>query len=370
MSEPTGAASPGWLPSSEPWAEQEGWPAAPDGPAMPAGSGVGRAVEFAERHQIAIYLGSLACAVMFGLAAPSTASALEHAIEPVLATLLYATFLQVPFTALSRSFRDGRFLAAVLVVNFLLVPVIVWALTRVLPDDRAVLLGVLLVLLTPCIDYVIVFAGLAGGSAQRLLAAAPLLMLAQMALLPVYLLLFLGSDLATTVDPGPFIEAFIVLIAIPLTLALCTELLAKRYRSGVVITRMMTALMVPLMAATLFTVVASQIPQVRDSLGTVARVIPVYVAFPVVMALVGRLATRAFRLDVPAGRALTFSGATRNSLVVLPLALALPEPYTIAAVVVVTQTLVELLAMVVYVRAIPRLQPDRRRPRSAGRYSN
>ncbi|WP_311836166.1 hypothetical protein [Cellulomonas fimi] len=186
-----------------------------------------------------------------------------------------------------------------------------------------------------------------------------------MALLPLYLLLFLGSDLATIVDPGPFIEAFVVLIVVPLTLALCTELLANRHRAGVVITRVMTALMVPLMAATLFTVVASQIPQVRDSLGTVARVLPVYVAFPVIMALVGRLATRAFGLDVPAGRALTFSGATRNSLVVLPLALALPEPYAIAAVVVVTQTLVELVAMIVYVRAIPHLQPHRRPAQSA-----
>lgn len=75
-----------------------------------------------------------------------------------------------------------------------------------------------------------------------------------------------------------------------------------------VTTRVMTALMVPLMAAALFTVAASQIPQVRDSLATVARVIPVYVAFPVIMAPVGQLATRTFGLDVAAGRALTFSG--------------------------------------------------------------
>ena len=65
-----------------------------------------------------------------------------------------------------------------------------------------------MVLLTPCIDYVIVFTRLAGGSDRRLLAAAPLLMLAQMALLPVYLWLFMGSELADIVEPGPFVEAF------------------------------------------------------------------------------------------------------------------------------------------------------------------
>lgn len=54
-----------------------------------------------------------------------------------------------------------------------------------------------------------------------------------------------------------------------------------------------------------------------------------------------------------------FTGATRNSLVVLPLALALPDALAVAAAVVVTQTLVEVIGMVVYVRAVPRLLPLR-----------
>ena len=49
------------------------------------------------------------------------------------------------------------------------------------------------------------------------------------------------------------------------------------------------------------------------------------------------------------------ASAIQISLVVLPLALALPEPLAIAALVVVTQTLVELVGMVAYVRLIPRL---------------
>ena len=53
-----------------------------------------------------------------------------------------------------------------------------------------------------------------------------------------------------------------------------------------------------------------------------------------------------------------FTGATRNSLVVLPLALALPASLALAPLVVVTQTLVELIGMVVFVRLIPRLLPE------------
>lgn len=334
--------------------------AASDKPSVNRGcSAAQRAVAFGERHQIAIYLLALVAGGGLGFAAPAAGSVLEHAIYPVLGALLYATFLQVPFTALGRAMRGGRFLSAVLVLNFVLVPVVVYGLTRFLPDDRGVLLGVLLVLLTPCVDYVIVFSGLAGGSADRLLAATPLLMLTQMALLPLYLLIFVGPDLASVVDPTPFIEAFVVLIVIPLALAWGTQTLAARHRAGQVIQTVMTAGMVPLMTATLLTVVASQTPQLSSRLGTVAGVVPLYVAFLVIMAILGLLVARCFRLDVPGSRALIFTGATRNSLVVLPLALALPDPYALAAVIVVSQTLVELVGMVLYVQLVPRLAPAR-----------
>lgn len=50
---------------------------------------------------------------------------------------------------------------------------------------------------------------------------------------------------------------------------------------------------------------------------------------------------------------LTFSFGTRNSFVVLPIALALPEAWQTAVVVIVFQSLVELFGMVAYLRWVP-----------------
>ncbi|MGW0782927.1 arsenic resistance protein [Streptomyces sp. NPDC002913] len=310
-----------------------------------------------ERHQVAVYIGALAAGGLVGGVAPGAGPGLEHAINPVLAVLLYVTFLQVPAADLLRSLRAGRFLAAALVVNFVVVPLLVAAMFPFLPADQAVRLGVLLVLLAPCVDYVIVFSGLAGGSSRRLLAATPLLLLAQMVLLPLYLFLFMGSGLADVVEPGPFLEAFLILIVVPLALAWLTQAWAARRTAGRKAADAMGTTMVPLMAATLLTVVASQVPKLGDSLADVGRVVPFYVLFLLAMAFTGRAVARLFRLTAPDGRAVVFTGATRNSLVVLPLALALPDSLAVAAVVVVTQTLVEVIGMVVYVRAVPRLLP-------------
>ncbi|WP_245614525.1 arsenic resistance protein [Actinokineospora inagensis] len=301
----------------------------------------------------------MAAGGLVGWAVPAAGPGLAHAVNPVLGALLYVTFLQVPAAELLRSLRDGRFLSATLVVNFIVVPGVVAATFVVLPTGQALRIGVLLVLLTPCVDYVIVFSGLAGGSNRRLLAATPLLLVAQMLLLPVFLYLFLGSDLAGVVEIGPFVEAFLVLVVIPLALAWATQGWAARAPAGRTVAAAASSTMVPLMAATLLVVVASQVPKVRGHLGDVAAVIPCYAAFPVVMAFAGWAVARVFRLDVPAARAVVFSGATRNSLVVLPLALALPDRLALAAAVVVTQTLVEVLGMVVYVRLVPRLVPER-----------
>ncbi len=311
-----------------------------------------------EDRQVPVYLLAVLVGGLIGLVAPGTEHAFEALIYPVLGALLYVTFLQVPFTALREAFSDRRFLAAAFALNFLIVPVVAFVLSRLAPAGRVVELGVLMVLLTPCIDYVIVFTRLAGGSDRRLLAAAPLLMLAQMLLLPAYLWLFMGSELAEIIEPGPFVEAFLILIALPLALAWATETWAARSPTGERFKDAADLTPVALMAATLIVVVASQFPRVRDDIDQVIGVVPLYVAFLVIMAALGVLLARRLHLDAAAGRALMFSGATRNSLVVLPLALALGDEYALTGAVIVTQTLVEILGMVAYVRLVPRLLPQ------------
>jgi len=307
------------------------------------------AAEALERRQVPLYVGAIVVGAVVGLLAPAAGPGLSTAVNPVLGALLFVTFLQVPARELAGSLRAGRFLGAVLVVNFVVVPLVVAGLAAFLPAGDAIRAGVLLVLLAPCVDYVVVFSRLADAAADRLLAATPLLLIAQMLLLPVYMPLLGGPDIRGDAL-GPLAEAFLVLIVVPLVLAWLVQAWAGRARAGEVVTTGATALMVPLMVGTLLVVVVSQVPTLGGD-PTVLLVVPVFVAFLMVMPLLGLAVARLLRLDVPGRRAVVFSGATRNSLVVLPLALALSPT---AAAVVVTQTLVEVLGMVAYIRLVPR----------------
>lgn len=308
-----------------------------------------------ERHQVALYLTSIVIGAVAGLLLPSVTQPLESVINPLLGALLFATFLGVPFTTIGRAFTDWRFLGAVLALNFVVVPLVVFGLSRLVATDQAILLGVLLVLLTPCVDYVIVFTGLAGGDRSRLLSATPVLMVLQILLLPVYLTLMIDQEVTSAIDAGPFVEAFLLLIVLPLGLAALTQLLAKRFSAARAIERAGMTAMVPLMMLTLATVVASQVFSVSGVLGQLLITVPLFLGFAVIIAPLGALLARAARLDAPVRRAVVFSGVTRNSLVVLPLALALPEAFALAPLVVVTQTMVELLVMVTMVAVVPHL---------------
>jgi len=307
-----------------------------------------------EAQQVWIYFAAVIVATAIGFLIPRT-EVLESAINPALALMLFVTFLQVPVAALGRALQELRFLGALLAVNFIAVPLFVLGLMQFLPADPLIRLGVLMVLLCPCIDYVVTFAHLGRADARLLLASTPVLLIAQMALLPIYLRLFLGAEAAAYVQPGPFIHAFVWLIAIPFVLAALVQTWAARSKTGERVSSGLGLAPVPATALVLFIVVAAVMPQLGQTLDRTLSVVPVYVAFSVLAPLIGWAVSRLARLTPEAGRAVAFSAGTRNSLVVLPLALVVPGAIPLVPAIIVTQTLIELLAELVYIRGIPGL---------------
>jgi len=307
-----------------------------------------------EGRQVWIYFAAVIIAGITGLLIPG-ATALEPVINPALALMLFVTFLQVPVAALGQALKDVRFLGALLSVNFVVVPLLVAALIQVLPASPMLRLGVLMVLLCPCIDYVVTFSHLGRADARLLLASTPALLIVQMVLLPVYLRLFLGAEAAAYVQLGPFVHAFVWLIALPFVLAALVQAWAAKTTTGEKAANLLGLLPVPATAAVLFIVVAAVTPQLSLAVEATLKVVPLYVAFAVIAPLLGWGVARVVKLEAPAGRAIAFSAATRNSLVVLPLALAVPGAVPLLPAVIVAQTLVELVAELVYIRLMPRL---------------
>lgn len=313
-----------------------------------------------EQHQVWIYLVAILAGLGIGSTAPDAASAFEAVLWPVLGLLLYATFTQVPLTHLPEAFRDRRFMGAVLAGNFLLLPLLVWALLIFLPPDPAIRLGVLLVLLVPCTDWYITFTHLGGGDSRRAIAATPVNLIVQLCLLPVYLWLFMGNVFLELLAVDRIALVFLTLIVLPLVAAWLTERWTERREGGEKLVAQIGWLPVPLLAVVVFLIAGSQVQAVAGALPVLGHVTGLFVAFLIIAVLIGLILSKMLRLPVGSSRALVFSLGTRNSFVVLPLALALAPQWQTATVVIVFQSLVELFGMVAYLWLVPRVVPAAR----------
>jgi arsenite transporter len=319
-----------------------------------------------EECQVLLYFAALAAGGSLGLGMPQGLLWLEQLLWPTLAILLYVTFCQVRLEDSRRALGNRRFFAASLTANFILVPALVWVLARLLPDDPAVRLGVFMVLLLPCTDWFVTFTHLGRGDTPLAVAVVPVQLMAQFGFLMVYLWLFLGQEFIQVLAAGPFFQALVGLIAIPFTLAVLTRRAARRWVGVSRWLRVSRQAPAPLLAFTLFLVAASQFRLLGEAAGPLGWAAVVFVLYLVLAAPLARLMSGVFGLATKAGRTLAFNLGTRNSFVVLPLALALPAGWEAAVAVVVLQTVVELLGVLVYLWGVPRyLFPQQQGPARA-----
>lgn len=306
-----------------------------------------------EKYQVVVYLVAISAGLVIGLVVTPTGEWLDWIIWPLLAALLYVTFTQTHLESVGRALVDRRFIGVILVVNFVLVPILVWGLTRLFVDDPVLALGVFLVLLVPCTDWFVTFSQLGRADVPRAIATTPILLLVQILLLPFYLWMFTEGDIRADWQLSSLLGAFVLIILIPLALAWLTDLGGRRslgMQRGI---ETMAWLPVPLLAVVLLAIMASHAPQV---IGQVAGLWSVVLVFVLYIALVPWIAEVAARLGgLPAGarRTVAFSAGSRNSFMVLPIAIALPASLQPAVTVIILQSLIELFGLIAYTRLIP-----------------
>lgn len=282
-----------------------------------------------------------------------------HLVLPALMLMLVAVFVQVD-AAQVRQVRSAHTVVAVsLVLNFVFTPLFAWALGAGLlggsPDLR---IGLLLLLVTPCTDWYLVFTGLARGHMGIAAAVLPMNLVLQLLLLPVYVLL-LGGE-AAMVDTGTLVEAVLLVLVVPLVTAVLVREVARRRKGSrwrdEVLTSRVAASVLPLLYLAVAAMFAWQARTVLDHLGELAALLLPLALFFVVMPLVAAGAGRLLRLPADQRVTLTMTSVARNSPVALALAVAAFPDRPLIAVALVVGPLVELpvlalLSQIVRVRA-------------------
>lgn len=130
-----------------------------------------------EKQQIAIYFLAVFIAMIVVFCINGT-SVFAIAITSALGGMLFVTFLQVPIGDITKFLLYKRFIVALVIANFVVIPLFVGKLSIFIPNEPLIKLGILFVLLAPCIDYVVTFAHIGHADARSLLMATPITVIA------------------------------------------------------------------------------------------------------------------------------------------------------------------------------------------------
>ncbi|MBU5349845.1 arsenic resistance protein [Paenibacillus lautus] len=178
-----------------------------------------------EKFQTLIIMG----AVAIGLAVGQLQFAAEYAeytIVPFLLLMLYGLFLTIPLRQLREAFKNIRFLGASTLINFIWTPLLAWGLGAVfLSDHPALWIGFIMLMVTPCTDWYLVFTSIAKGNVPLGASVLPINLILQVLLLPLYLLLFSGT--IETISMAALIESVLLVLVVPFTLAHLTRFILR-----------------------------------------------------------------------------------------------------------------------------------------------
>jgi ACR3 family arsenite efflux pump ArsB len=153
----------------------------------------------------------------------------QHAeawIMPFLFLMLYGLFLTIPLQGLKQAFHKRTFVSTSVLMNFVWTPLLAGGLGALfLSDHPALWLGFILLLVTPCTDWYLVFTSIAKGNVSLSTSILPVNLLLQVTLLPVYLFIFAGT---MGTFEGSIILEVVLFLAVPFVLATLTRYLFRQ----------------------------------------------------------------------------------------------------------------------------------------------
>jgi arsenite transporter len=302
-----------------------------------------------ERLQGVFVAASALAGLGAGLVAPIGPAA-GHLVVPALMLMLVGVFAQLSASQLREARHGRRVVAASLIINFVWTPVFAWALGAGLlgfsPDLR---IGLLMLLVTPCTDWYLVFTGIARGHLGIAAAVLPANFILQLVLLPVYLVLLGGT--AIHIDAATLAEAIGLVLLVPLAAAgllrwATTRARGPQWRDEVVVP-VAGHTVAPLLYVAVFAMFAWQGRLAIDHAADLAALLLPLAIFFAVNPLLATAVSRALALRSDQRVTLTMVTVARNSPIALALAAAAFPDRPLIAVSLVIAPLIELPVLAV-----------------------
>ena len=299
---------------------------------------------------------SLLAGVVLGLTVPLPVQIPQQAVLAVQSIVVFLLALSMPLLSVGRAVWQRRVWGALLAINLLAVPLLAFILSRLVFHSYEMQVGVLLVLLAPGVALSLPIIRGAGGDAESVLGVMPLLLAGLLVLVPL-LTIVLSGGVFSLADIPPTLIPIALTIVFPVGVALLLQTVTKN-RGQKVATVFGEVPRWTIWAGSIgfFVVAWDRTPNVADRLPELSWLVPISIAFLVLMAPLNLLVAGLAGVTVDKRRAILIAGIGRGGLVMLPITLALdPEVWGLVPFVVMLYTSIEAIGLLVYRSITPEI---------------
>ena len=288
----------------------------------------------------------------------------ELLMEFFLMALLFFAFLGIDVRDIAKAFGNRKFTATALTLNFIWTPIFAVLLGYLfLSDSLDMRIGLLMMLVTPCTDWYIVFTGMAKGNTALSTSILPLNFIVQVIMLPLCLFLYLGTT--TSFDIGPVLFGIAFVLIIPFVLANAVKILMRRAGKEERLTETVSShgdnLQLLFLCLAIVVMFASQGKMlVEEPELLVKMLIPLGVFF-LVMFIISQVVAKRLKFSHPDSVSLTMTTLARNSPLDLAIAVIAFPFNPLIALVLVIGPLIELPVLALVANVLLRIDPRRKK---------
>ena len=288
--------------------------------------------------------------------APGVSPFLGAVAWPLHFLVVFALALSLPLLSFGKVYQGRRVWIALVAINLLVVPFLAFILSRVVWYSPGLQVGLLLVLLAPGVALSLPIIRGAGGDTESVLSATPLILGLQLVLVPL-LTIFLSGGIFSFADLPPTFPVIGLVIILPVFLAGFIQWLTiKKVPAALALRQVGSQSVVWLATAAIAITVWWRLPDHIDRLYDLNWLVPLSIAFLVLIAPVSILVGSLAGVAPAKRRAIMIAGAGRGGLVILPITLALdPSIWGLVPLVVVGQTVIEAAGLLVYRSIVPEI---------------
>ncbi|TSB45984.1 arsenic resistance protein [Alkalicoccobacillus porphyridii] len=295
-----------------------------------------------EKLQTLIILAAVVIGIALGQIAAVNAYASSF-ILPFLLVMLYGLFLSVPLHQLKEAFKHVRFFSASTFINFVSTPVLAWAIGAIfLSDHPALWIGFILLMVTPCTDWYLVFTGMAKGNVPLATSILPVNLVLQVLLLPVYLLIFAGS--MEMISLSTLAESLVIVFILPFGLAVLTRFILKKRKSFIKkkLLPFFSSAQIIFLSLAVIAMFASQGTYLLENMEVMYILLLPILLFFVINFGVGKLVAQWINMSYEDSVSLRFTITARNSPVALAIVITAFPDQPLIALALVIGPLIEL----------------------------